>query len=183
MDRHGSAVGDGELDLASCSVTPGERQHDRRGEDVEMVSTVRAGVATGEMCQNRIMFKQLLSSGAIDFCQYDSCRVASINELLGIMLMAEEVGVPCCPHAGGVGLCQYVNHLVMIDYVCIAGSHEGRVAEYVSHLHEHFADPWRQRAGAYLLPEAPGYGIAMKPESIADHVYPDGRVWRSRAAR
>jgi L-fuconate dehydratase len=149
----------------------------------EALRPLGIGVATGEMCQNRIVFKQLLASGAIDFCQYDSCRVASINELLGIMLMAEEVGVPCCPHAGGVGLCQYVNHLVMIDHVCIAGTHQGRVAEYVSHLHEHFADPWRQRAGAYLLPEAPGYGITMKPASLADHAYPDGRVWRERAAR
>ena len=148
----------------------------------EALRPLGIGVATGEMCQNRIMFKQLLASGAIGFCQYDSCRVASINELLGIMLMAEEVGVPCCPHAGGVGLCQYVNHLVMIDHVCIAGTHQGRVAEYVSHLHEHFADPWRQKAGAYLLPEAPGYGITMKPGSLEAHRYPEGAVWIARSS-
>ena len=97
-----------------------------------------------------------------------------------VLLMAAELGVKCCPHAGGVGLCQYVNHLVMIDYACISGTHEGRVAEYVSHLHEHFADPWRQRAGAYLPPEAPGYGITMKQASLEAHVYPDGPVWRAR---
>ena len=138
------------------------------------------GVATGEMCQNRVMFKQLLASDAIEFCQYDSCRLASVNEILPVLLMAAELGVKCCPHAGGVGLCQYVNHLVMIDYACISGTHEGRVAEYVSHLHEHFADPWRQRAGAYLPPEAPGYGITMKQASLEAHVYPDGPVWRAR---
>lgn len=149
----------------------------------EALRPLGIGVATGEMCQNRVVFKQLLASGAIRFCQYDSCRLASINEILGVLLMAAELDVPCCPHAGGVGLCQYVNHLVMIDHVCIAGTREGRVAEYVSHLHEHFADPWRQRAGAYLLPEAPGYGITMKPESIEAYRHPDGPVWRDRAAR
>ena len=138
------------------------------------------GVATGEMCQNRIVFKQFLKADALDFCQYDSCRLASINEILAVLLMATELGVRCCPHAGGVGLCQYINHLVMIDFACVAGTHEGRVAEYVSHLHEHFVDPWRQRAGAYLLPEAPGYGITMRPESLQQFAYPDGPIWRSR---
>jgi L-fuconate dehydratase len=141
------------------------------------------GVATGEMCQNRIIFKQLMAANALDFCQYDSCRLASVNEILAVLLMAAELNVPCCPHAGGVGLCQYVNHLVMIDYVCIAGTHEGRVAEYVSHLHEHFADPWRQKAGAYLLPEASGYGITMKPDSLHRFAHPHGSVWVERAAK
>ena len=138
------------------------------------------GIATGEACQNRVIFKQLLSSGALDFCQYDSCRLGSINEILAVMLMAAKLNVRCCPHAGGVGLCQYINHLVMIDYALIAGTSEGRVAEYVSHLHEHFVNPWRHRPGAYLLPSAPGYGITMRPESLSQYAYPDGPLWRSR---
>lgn len=146
----------------------------------EALAPLGIGVASGEMCQNRIMFKQFLASGAIQFCQYDSCRLGSINEILAVLLMAAKTNIRCCPHAGGVGLCQYINHLVMLDFVCVTGTHEGRIAEYVSHLHEHFVDPWRQHAGAYLLPQANGYGIEMKADSLARFDFPNGPVWSKR---
>ncbi|MDY0747890.1 L-fuconate dehydratase [Paucibacter sp. R3-3] len=123
-------------------------------------------VATGEMCQNRIMFKQLIMEGAIDVVQIDSCRLGGVNEVLAVMLMAAKYGLKVCPHAGGVGLCEYVQHLSMIDYLCIAGTKEGRVIEYVDHLHEHFVDPCVIRGAAYMPPERPGYSIEMKPASI-----------------
>lgn len=141
------------------------------------------GVATGEQCQNRVMFKQLLQADAIKFCQIDSCRLGGLNEVLTVMLLARRFGVPVCPHAGGVGLCEYVNHLVMIDYICISGSLENRVAEFVSHLHEHFENPSVVRNGHYTVPEAPGYGITMKRASLAEFEHPDGPVWAARAAR
>ena len=122
-------------------------------------------VATGEMCQNRIMFKQFIAGGAIDVVQIDACRVGGVNEVLAILLLAAKYGLPVCPHAGGVGLCEYVQHLAMIDYVCIAGTREGRVVEYVDHLHEHFIDPCVVRGAAYLPPSAPGFSITMKPAS------------------
>ena len=136
------------------------------------------GVATGEMCQNRITFKQLFQAEAIDFCQIDACRLGGVNEVLAVMLMAAKFGVPVCPHAGGVGLCEYVQHLAMIDYVAISGSKDGRVVEYVDHLHEHFVDPCRIRDAAYLPPDRPGYSITMKQASLADHGFPNGAVWR-----
>lgn len=123
-------------------------------------------VATGEMCQNRVLFKQFIMRGAIDVVQIDACRLGGVNEILAVMLMAAKYGLPVCPHAGGVGLCEYVQHLSMIDYVCIAGTREGRVIEYVDHLHEHFVDPCVIRDAAYLPPTAPGFSIAMKPESL-----------------
>jgi len=123
-------------------------------------------VATGEMCQNRIMFKQLIMEGAIDVVQIDACRLGGVNEVLAVMLMAAKHGLKVCPHAGGVGLCEYVQHLSMIDYLCIAGTKEGRVIEYVDHLHEHFVDPCVIRGAAYMPPERPGYSIEMKPASI-----------------
>ncbi|MFF0310459.1 L-fuconate dehydratase [Streptosporangium sp. NPDC004379] len=135
------------------------------------------GVATGEHCHNRVMFKQLLQAGAIDFCQIDSCRLASVNEIVPVLLMAAKFGVPVCPHAGGVGLCELVQHMSIIDYVCVSGSLEGRVLEYVDHLHEHFTDPVRIVRGRYLLPEGPGYGARMHPESVAAYRYPDGEQW------
>lgn len=124
-------------------------------------------VATGEMCQNRIMFKQLIMRGAIDVVQIDACRLGGVNEVLAVMLMAAKYGLKVCPHAGGVGLCEYVQHLSMIDYLCIAGTKEGRVIEYVDHLHEHFVDPCVIRNAAYMPPQRPGYSIEMKPESLA----------------
>ncbi len=126
-------------------------------------------VATGEMCANRVMFKQFLQSGAIGICQIDSCRVGGVNEVLAILLLAAKFGVPVCPHAGGVGLCEYVQHLAMIDYVCVSGSIENRICEYSAHLHEHFLDPVVMKNGRYLPPTAPGYSITMKPASIAQY--------------
>ena len=126
-------------------------------------------VATGEMCQNRILFKQFIAGGAIDVVQIDACRVGGVNEVLAVLLMAAKYGLPVCPHAGGVGLCEYVQHLAMIDYVCIAGTREGRVVEYVDHLHEHFLDPCIVRDAAYMPPCAPGFSIEMRPDSIARH--------------
>jgi L-fuconate dehydratase len=140
------------------------------------------GVATGEQCQNRVIFKQLLQSGAIRFCQIDSCRLGGVNEVLAVYLLAAHFGVPVCPHAGGVGLCEYVNHLIMIDYARIACSTQDRVAEYVDHLHEHFEDPCVVRQGAYMPPEAPGYSITMKRASLEQHRYPDGPLWKARLA-
>ncbi len=122
-------------------------------------------VATGEMCHNRIMFKQLIMGGAIDVVQIDACRLGGVNEVLAVMLMAAKYRLPVCPHAGGVGLCEYVQHLSMIDYLCIAGTHEGRVIEYVDHLHEHFLHPCEIRGAAYMPPLTPGYSIEMYPES------------------
>lgn len=138
-------------------------------------------VATGEHCQNRVMFKQFLQSGAIGVCQIDSCRVGGVNEVLSIMLMAAKFAVPVCPHAGGVGLCEYVQHLSMIDFFCISGTLEDRVTEYVDHLHEHFVTPVIIRAGRYMPPMAPGYSITMKQQSIQDYTFPTGKVWRQMA--
>jgi L-fuconate dehydratase len=126
-------------------------------------------VATGEMCQNRILFKQFIMAGAIDIVQIDSCRIGGLNEILAVLLMAAKYDLPVCPHAGGVGLCEYVQHLSMIDYVAISGTREGRVIEYVDHLHEHFEDPCVIRHAAYMPPTAPGFSIAMKPASIQQY--------------
>jgi len=123
-------------------------------------------VATGEMCQNRIMFKQFIMREAIDVVQIDACRMGGVNEVLAVMLMAAKYNLPVCPHAGGVGLCEYVQHLSMIDYLCIAGTHEGRVIEYVDHLHEHFVHPCDIRGAAYMPPQAPGFSIEMHQASI-----------------
>jgi L-fuconate dehydratase len=123
-------------------------------------------VATGEMCQNRILFKQFIAGGAIDVVQIDSCRLGGVNEVLAVLLLAAKYDLPVCPHAGGVGLCEYVQHLAMIDYVCISGCIEGRVVEYVDHLHEHFVNPCVVRHAAYLIPTAPGFSIEMKPETL-----------------
>src|SRR3972149_4764602 len=123
-------------------------------------------VATGEHCQNRVVFKQLITSGAIDICQVDSCRIGGVNEILAVLLMAAKYEIPVCPHAGGVGLCEYVQHLSMIDYICVSGSIENRVIEYVDHLHEHFLDPVVIKNSAYMPPAVPGYSITMKLESL-----------------
>ena len=135
------------------------------------------GVATGEQCQNRVVFKQLLQSDAIRFCQIDSCRLGGVNEVLAVLLLAAKFGVPVCPHAGGVGLCEYVQHLAIFDYIAVSGSLDDRIVEYVDHLHEHFVDPVVVRDGRYMPPLAPGYSIAMKPESRARFAYPDGPTW------
>ncbi|MEO4041387.1 L-fuconate dehydratase [Hoeflea sp. CAU 1731] len=135
----------------------------------EAVAPVK--VATGEMCQNRIIFKQLIAGGAIDIVQIDACRIGGLNEVLGVLLMAAKFGLPVWPHAGGVGLCEYVQHLSMIDYVAVSGAKEGRVIEFVDHLHEHFVDPCVIRNAAYMPPVLPGFSIEMKPESIDSHVF------------
>jgi L-fuconate dehydratase len=135
-------------------------------------------VATGEMCQNRVVFKQLLQANAIGFLQVDSCRMGGVNEVLAVLLLAEKFGVPVCPHAGGVGLCEYVQHLAIYDYVAVSGSLENRLCEYVDHLHEHFVDPCIVRNARYAAPIRPGYSITMRPESIDAHEFPTGKVWR-----
>jgi L-fuconate dehydratase len=135
------------------------------------------GVATGEQCQNRILFKQLMQAGAMSFCQIDACRLGGVNEVLAVLLMAAKFGIPVCPHAGGVGLCEYVQHLAIFDYLCVSASLENRIVEYVDHLHEHFVDPVVVRAGRYAVPTTPGYSITMKPESLRDHEYPEGSAW------
>lgn len=128
-------------------------------------------VATGEMCQNRVMWKQFIAGGAVDVVQIDSCRLGGVNEILAVLLLAAKYGLPVCPHAGGVGLCEYVQHLSMIDYVCISGAREGRVIEYVDHLHEHFLDPCTIRDAAYMPPALPGFSIEMKAETLRDYRY------------
>ena len=135
-------------------------------------------VATGEHVANRVIFKQLLASGAIDVCQIDASRVAGVNENVAILLLAAKFGVPVCPHAGGVGLCEVVQHLAMFDFVAVSGTTEDRWIEYVDHLHEHFVDPVRIDSGRYVAPRRPGNSARMLPESIAAHRYPDGRVWQ-----
>ena len=128
-------------------------------------------VATGEMCQNRILFKQFIMRSAIDVVQIDACRLGGLNEALAVMLMAAKYNLEVCPHAGGVGLCEYVQHLSMIDYLCIAGTREGRIIEYVDHLHEHFLDPCRIENAAYMPPTRPGFSIEMKAESLARYQF------------
>jgi L-fuconate dehydratase len=136
------------------------------------------GVATGEHCHNRVMFKQLLQAKAIDFCQVDSCRLGGLNEVIVVLLMAAKFGVPVCPHAGGVGLCEYVQHISLFDYICVSASLENRVLEYVDHLHEHFVDPVVIRNGRYMPPQKPGYSIEMKADSLDMHVFPEGEAWQ-----
>jgi L-fuconate dehydratase len=139
-------------------------------------------VATGEHVHNRVMFKQLLQAEAISVCQIDACRLGGVNEVLAVLLLAAEFGVPVCPHAGGVGLCELVQHLSIVDYVCVSGSLEGRMIEYVDHLHEHFVDPVVIRDARYVVPTPPGYSAEMRPESLARFRFPDGDEWRAIAA-
>jgi L-fuconate dehydratase len=135
-------------------------------------------IATGEHCQNAVMFKQLLQAAAIDVCQIDSCRVAGVNENLAVILMAAKFGVPVCPHAGGVGLCEYVQHLSMFDFLSVSGTMQDRVIEYVDHLHEHFVHPVTMKRGRYMVPQEAGYSIEILPESLRRFQYPEGEVWR-----
>ena len=136
------------------------------------------GVATGEHCQNRIIFKQLMQADAIQFCQVDACRLGGVNECLAVHLLARKFQIPVCHHAGGVGLCEYVQHLAIWDYIACSGSLENRVTEYVDHLHEHFVDPVRLKNARYLPPKLPGYSIQMKPGSLAEYEFPIGNAWR-----
>jgi len=141
------------------------------------------GVATGEHCANRVLFKQLLQAEAISFCQIDSCRLGGVNENLAVILMAAKFGVPVCPHAGGVGLCELVQHLSMWDYTSVSARMDDRVTEFVDHLHEHFDDPVVMRRGRYLAPLKPGYSSSIKRESREAYRYPDGPVWTKLLAQ
>ena len=136
------------------------------------------GVATGEHCHNKVMFKQFFQADAIDYCQLDAARLGGLNEVILVVLMAAKFGVPICPHGGGVGLCEYTQHISLFDYIAVSGSLEGRVLEYVDHLHEHFIDPVVINRGRYQVPEAPGYSIAMHAESQAQHRFPEGAAWQ-----
>jgi len=138
-------------------------------------------VATGEHVHNRVMFKQLLQAEAISVCQIDACRLGGVNEVLAVLLMAAEFGVPVCPHAGGVGLCELVQHLSIIDYVCVSGSLDGRMIEYVDHLHEHFVDPVVIRDARYQVPTRPGYSAELRAGSLDRYRFPDGDEWRGVA--
>jgi L-fuconate dehydratase len=140
-------------------------------------------VATGEHVQNRVVFKQLIQARAIDILQLDSARVGGVNENLAILLLAAKHAIPVCPHAGGVGLCELVQHLSMFDYVALSGTTRDRVIEYVDHLHDHFLDPVRIVDGHYAAPSAPGFSAQMHAASIEEFCYPDGSFWtRDRAA-
>ncbi len=141
----------------------------------DAVTPVR--VATGEHVQNRVVFKQLLQFGAIDVCQVDCCRLGGVNEVLAVLLLAAKFGVPVCPHAGGVGLCEYAQHVSMFDYIAVGATFDDRVCEFVDHLHEHFVDPVRVENGRYLAPTAPGYSIEIRPESLSEFAFPDGAGW------
>ncbi len=135
-------------------------------------------IATGEHVANRVIFKQLLQAGALDVITLDAARVAGVNENIAILLLAAKFGVPVCPHAGGVGLCEMVQHLAMFDFAAVSATMADRVLEYVDHLHEHFADPVRVSAGRYLAPSAPGFSATLRPESLRDHEFPHGSVWQ-----
>ncbi|MFB9906103.1 enolase C-terminal domain-like protein [Allokutzneria oryzae] len=134
-------------------------------------------VATGEHVHNRVMFKQLLASGAIDVLQLDAARVGGVNENIAILLLAAKFGVPVCPHAGGVGLCELVQHLAMFDFVAVSGTWENRVIEWVDHLHEHFTDPATVRNGRYTTPTTPGFSAQLRPSSLHHFTYPSGPAW------
>jgi len=140
------------------------------------------GVATGEHGQNRVIFKQLMQAEAIRFCQLDACRLGGVNEVLAVLLLAGKFGIPVCPHAGGVGLCEHVQHLSMFDFVAVSGSMEDRVIEYVDHLHEHFVDPVVVRGGRYFPPSRAGYSTEMKRPSLDAHEFPGGTAWAERSA-
>jgi L-fuconate dehydratase len=151
-------------------------------DDVLGHATIRAAVApvkvaTGEHVQNRIVFKQLLQAGALDILQIDAARVGGVNENLAILLLAAKFGIPVCPHAGGVGLCELVQHLSMFDYLAVSGTTDDRVIEYVDHLHDHFLDPVVIREGHYMAPTTPGFSATMRPESIARYTFPGGTFW------
>jgi len=150
---------------------------DVRGHSTIARAIAPIGVATGEQCQNRVIFKQLFQLEAIRFCQIDACRLASVNEVLAVILMAAKFGVSVCPHAGGVGLCEYVQHYSLFDYIAVSASLENRVLEYIDHLHEHFVHPVEIRSGRYMPPKAPGFSITMRPESLDAYAFPNGPVW------
>ncbi|XP_014673577.1 PREDICTED: mitochondrial enolase superfamily member 1-like [Priapulus caudatus] len=148
------------------------------GPDMLALQPLGIGVATGEQCHNRVMFKQFLQAGAMQFCQIDSCRLGGVNEIIAVLLLAAKFKVPVCPHAGGLGLCELVQHMAIFDYICVSASLENRVTEFVDHLHEHFVNPVIIRNAAYIPPQAPGYSSELKQESLDAHTYPGGSTWQ-----
>jgi L-fuconate dehydratase len=146
----------------------------------EAVTPVK--IATGEPVANRVIFKQLLQAGALDFINLDACRVGGVNENVAILLLAAKFGVPVCPHAGGVGLCELVQHLAMFDFVAVSATLTDRVLEYVDHLHEHFTDPVRVTGGRYRAPAAPGFSATLRPESLRHYQFPHGSAWQQAGA-
>jgi L-fuconate dehydratase len=126
---------------------------------------------------NRVLFKQLMQADSISFCQIDACRMGGVNEVVAVLLLAAKFGVPVCPHAGGVGLSEYVQHLSIFDYICVSASLEDRILEFVDHLHDHFLDPVRIENGRYMPPERPGYSIEMYPGSLDEFEFPMGKAW------
>ncbi|XP_077174929.1 mitochondrial enolase superfamily member 1-like [Paroedura picta] len=136
------------------------------------------GVATGEQCHNRVIFKQLLQARALSFVQVDSCRLGSVNENLSVLLMAKKFQIPVCPHAGGVGLCELVQHLIIFDYISVSSNLKNRMCEYVDHLHEHFKNPVTIKNASYIPPQAAGYSNEMKEESVRKYQFPQGEVWQ-----
>uniref|UniRef100_A0A8C5FNR5 L-fuconate dehydratase n=1 Tax=Gadus morhua TaxID=8049 RepID=A0A8C5FNR5_GADMO len=141
------------------------------------------GVASGEQCHNRVMFKQFLQASALQFVQIDSCRLGSVNENLSVLLMAHKFQVPVCPHAGGVGLCELVQHLILFDYISVSADLNNRMCEYVDHLHEHFTSPVVIRNAHYLPPKDPGYSCEMLESSVETHQFPGGVVWANLLAK
>ena len=152
------------------------------------LATIRSAIApikiaAGEHVANRVIFKQLLQAGALDFLEIDACRVAGVNENLAILLLAAKFGIPVCPHAGGVGLCEMVQHLALFDFVAVSATMKDRVLEYVDHLHEHFTDPVRVAGGRYLAPAAPGFSARLRPESLRSYEFPHGSTWQQLGGR
>ncbi len=139
-------------------------------------------IATGEHSHNRTMFKQLMQAGGLHVCQLDACRLGGVNEVLAVLLLAARFEIPVCPHAGGIGLSEYVQHLSLIDYIAVGAELEDRVIEYVDELHEHFVSPVRISDGRYVVPEAPGYSIEMLPESLEEYGFPGGAAWAGAGA-
>jgi L-fuconate dehydratase len=126
------------------------------------------------------MVKQLLQAEAVQVLQIDGCRLGGVNEFIASLLLAEKFDVPVCPHAGGVGLCEHVQHFSAVDYIAVSGTLEDRITEFADHLHEHFVHPVRMKDGRYVLPDAPGLGVELVRQSLEDHRFPDGAVWRAR---
>jgi L-fuconate dehydratase len=141
------------------------------------------GVATGEHCQNRVIFKQFFQAAGLQFCQLDCCRLGGVNEVLSVLLMAAKFNIPVCPHAGGVGLCEYVQHISIFDYICVSASLENRILEYVDHLHEHFEHPVVIKNGRYITPHEPGYSITMKDASLREYEFPGGNAWKDKKTK
>ncbi|XP_021362255.1 mitochondrial enolase superfamily member 1-like isoform X2 [Mizuhopecten yessoensis] len=144
----------------------------------EALNPLGIGVATGEHCQNRIMFKQFLKAKAMQYCQIDATRVGGVNENLAIILLAAKFGVPVCPHAGGVALCELVQHYSMFDFICVSGTMENRMIEFADHLHEHMSEPVVIRNGSYQVPKSPGFVVGITDKAREDYIYPEGKEWQ-----